>query len=161
MSYSDINSDGGMDPRSRVEDSMYRLTVAQRDSAWREAGYWRERYETLLKMLADNAGRLPPSPPPVMLADKESFEAGRVMERAAMMQLFTDPENQPTQHGTVTVEYMEREIAVERAAKDELLAALQDLLMDTQHAEHECDDKNCPVARAVDVALKYEARRTA
>jgi len=27
-------------------------------------------------------------------------------ERAAMMQLFTDPENQPTQHGTVTVEYM-------------------------------------------------------
>ena len=32
-------------------------------------------------------------------------------ERRAMMQLFTDPENQPTQHGTVTVEYMQREIA--------------------------------------------------
>ena len=31
-------------------------------------------------------------------------------ERAAMMQLFTDPENQPTQHGTVTVEYLQREI---------------------------------------------------
>lgn len=37
-------------------------------------------------------------------------------ERAAMMQLFTDPENQPTQYGTVTVEYMQREIAAEREA---------------------------------------------
>lgn len=37
-------------------------------------------------------------------------------ERKAMMQLFTDPENQPTQHGTVTVEYMNREIAAEREA---------------------------------------------
>ena len=35
-------------------------------------------------------------------------------ERKSMMQLFTDPENQPTQHGTVTVEYMQREIAAER-----------------------------------------------
>lgn len=37
-------------------------------------------------------------------------------ERAAMMQLFTDPENQPTQHGTVTVAYMQHEIAAEREA---------------------------------------------
>lgn len=37
-------------------------------------------------------------------------------EREAMMQLFTDPENQPTQYGTVTVEYMHREIAAEREA---------------------------------------------
>ena len=37
-------------------------------------------------------------------------------ERTAMMQLFTDPENQPTQHGTVTVEYMQREIEAEREA---------------------------------------------
>jgi hypothetical protein len=37
-------------------------------------------------------------------------------EREAMMQLFTDPENQPTQHGTVTVEYMQREVAAEREA---------------------------------------------
>jgi hypothetical protein len=34
--------------------------------------------------------------------------------RKAMMQLFTDPENQPTQHGTVTVEYMQRFMAAER-----------------------------------------------
>lgn len=37
-------------------------------------------------------------------------------ECGAMMQLFTDPENQPTQHGTVTLEYMQREIAAEREA---------------------------------------------
>ena len=37
-------------------------------------------------------------------------------EREAMMQLFTDPENQPTQHGTVTVQYMQREIEAEREA---------------------------------------------
>lgn len=37
-------------------------------------------------------------------------------DHASMMQLFTDPENQPTQYGTVTVEYMQREIAAEREA---------------------------------------------
>ena len=37
-------------------------------------------------------------------------------ERKALMQLFTDPENQPTQHGTVTLEYMQQEIAAEREA---------------------------------------------
>lgn len=40
----------------------------------------------------------------------------RADERKAMMQLFTDQENQPTQHGTVTVEYMQREIEAEREA---------------------------------------------
>ena len=37
-------------------------------------------------------------------------------KRKAYMQLFTDPENQPTQFGTVTVEYMQREIEEEREA---------------------------------------------
>ena len=32
-------------------------------------------------------------------------------EREIYMQLFLDPENQPTQYGTVTVEFMNREIA--------------------------------------------------
>ena len=40
----------------------------------------------------------------------------RADEHASMMQLFTDPENQPTQHGTVTVEYMREQIAAEREA---------------------------------------------
>lgn len=43
-------------------------------------------------------------------------ELARADERRAMMQLFTDPENQPTQHGTVTLKYMQREIAAEREA---------------------------------------------
>jgi hypothetical protein len=47
----------------------------------------------------------------------KAFEAlVRADERAALMQLFTDPENQPTQHGTVTLEHMQREVAVEREA---------------------------------------------
>jgi len=36
--------------------------------------------------------------------------------REAMMQLITDPENQPSQFGTVMVEYMQREIEAEREA---------------------------------------------
>jgi hypothetical protein len=36
--------------------------------------------------------------------------------RKSMMQLLTDPENQPTQYGTVTVEYMQNKIANERNA---------------------------------------------
>lgn len=49
-------------------------------------------------------------------------------------------------------------VKAEQEAVQELLGALQDLLMDTQHAEHECGDKNCPVAHARRVALKYDAR---
>lgn len=45
-------------------------------------------------------------------------------ERKAVMQLFTDPENQPTQHGTVTVEYLQREIAAEREACAKVCDAL-------------------------------------
>ena len=33
-----------------------------------------------------------------------------------VLRLFTDPENQPTQYGTVTLEYMQREIAAEHEA---------------------------------------------
>ncbi len=41
--------------------------------------------------------------------------------REAMMQLITDPENQPSQFGTVMVEYMQREIEAEREACAKLL----------------------------------------
>jgi hypothetical protein len=36
--------------------------------------------------------------------------------RESMLQLFTDPENQPTQYGTVTIEYMQDKIVDERKA---------------------------------------------
>ena len=51
-------------------------------------------------------------------------ELVRAEERKAMMQLFIDPENQPTQHGTVTVQYMQREIAAEREACAKVCADL-------------------------------------
>lgn len=43
-----------------------------------EATYWRQRYEVLMATFADavKAASLPP--PPIMLADKESYEAGRI-----------------------------------------------------------------------------------
>ena len=56
-------------------------------------------------------------------------------ERKSMMQLFTDPENQPTQHGTVTVEYMQREIASEREACAKLCDAFQARGVGMQPAE--------------------------
>ena len=37
-------------------------------------------------------------------------------EIKAMLQAICDPENQPSQFGTVTIEHMEREIAAEREA---------------------------------------------
>lgn len=40
----------------------------------------------------------------------------RESERKAWMQLITDPENQPTQYGTVTLEHMQREVDAEREA---------------------------------------------
>lgn len=41
----------------------------------------------------------------------ENQLAAKDVEREAIMQAITDPENQPSQFGTVTVQYMEREIA--------------------------------------------------
>ena len=41
---------------------------------------------------------------------------GRSEARKTMVRIFTDPENQPSQYGTVTLEYMEREIEAEREA---------------------------------------------
>lgn len=55
-------------------------------------------------------------------------------ERKAMMQLFTDPENQPTQHGTVTVEYMQREIVAEREACAKAAGWLWQQFQDTKDA---------------------------
>lgn len=62
---------------SEIDDSMYRLTVEQRDAAWREAEYWRERHDALLKMLAKQASMYA-NPPVMMAVHDESFEAGRI-----------------------------------------------------------------------------------
>ena len=49
-------------------------------------------------------------------------------ERKTMVQLFTDPENQPSQYETVTLEYMEREIEAEREACDKACSAVSNLV---------------------------------
>ena len=49
-------------------------------------------------------------------------------ERKTMMQLFADPENQPSQYGTVTLEYMEREIEAEREACEKVCGAVSNLV---------------------------------
>lgn len=48
-----------------------------------EATYWRQRYEMLMANFGDalKAAGMPPAP--LVLADKESYEAGRVTEREA------------------------------------------------------------------------------
>ena len=51
------------------------------------------------------------------------YQDGLKASDKIMMQLFTDPENQPTQHGTVTVEYMEKEISREIEARAKLVEA--------------------------------------
>ena len=84
--YSDIKSTGGMDPRNSIDEAMYRLTVQQRDDAWREVRYWQQKCDVMLESL--NAMRRSMvdivntcQPTPKLLAHAESFEAGRVMER--------------------------------------------------------------------------------
>jgi hypothetical protein len=64
---------------------------------------------------------------PNHLALERFAELVRADERRAMMQLFTDPENQPTQHDTVTVEYMKREIADEREECAKVCDGLADM----------------------------------
>ena len=51
MSYSDIVSDGGMGPRTKLDEAMYRHTVAQRDAAWREIENLREELAQLVERM--------------------------------------------------------------------------------------------------------------
>ena len=70
------------------------------------------------------------NPPQSYMSYQEGYAAGQAAERKSLMQLFTDPENQPTQHGTVTVEYMEREIAAEREACAKVCEAMNKYMDD-------------------------------
>lgn len=49
-----------------------------------EVKFWQRRFEDLLKVMTDNLN-LRANPPMKLLANAESFEAGRVMEREAMV----------------------------------------------------------------------------
>ena len=87
--YSDIKSTGGMDPRNSIDEAMYRLTLQQRDQAWREIQYWQQKCDAIRAQLdatiaaMSGLSALQINPPVKLLANAESYEAGRVMEREA------------------------------------------------------------------------------
>lgn len=76
---------------SDIDNSMYRLTVQQRDQAWREIQYWQQKCDALLAQIGamqsaiSGMAALQVNPPMKLLTHAESFEAGRVMEREAMV----------------------------------------------------------------------------
>lgn len=74
---------------SNIDESMYRLTVQQRDQAWREIQFWQQKYDALLKTMTDSL-HLRANPPMKLLANAESFEAGRAMEREACAKICDD-----------------------------------------------------------------------
>ena len=64
---------------SDIDESIYRLTVAQRDAAWREVEHWKRSHNALLRLMMDQAA-LQANPPItiVNLPHEESYEAGRI-----------------------------------------------------------------------------------
>lgn len=48
----------------------------------READYWRQRYEMLMASFSDALKAAIDPKPPILLADKESYEAGRIAGKA-------------------------------------------------------------------------------
>lgn len=64
---------------SNIDESMYRLTLAQRDAAWREAEAWKKRFEALSDFITKTAlMHVYPAITPVKLADADSYELGRL-----------------------------------------------------------------------------------
>jgi hypothetical protein len=61
----------------------------------------------------------------VLVRASGCYERQLAAKTAEIEQLFTDPENQPTQYGTVTLKYMEKEIIKEREACAKLAELLQ------------------------------------
>lgn len=76
----------------------------------------------LLRLAAESS--LDPSDPRVKQLARSSFALGATKERDACaslyMQLFLDPENQPTQFGTATKEYREQELKEAKTLLKEL-----------------------------------------
>lgn len=82
---------------SDIDESMYRLTVQQRDQAWREIQYWQRKCDAMRAQLdatisaMSGLSALQINPPVKLLANAESYEAGRVMERERIAKLFDGP----------------------------------------------------------------------
>lgn len=106
-----------------IKADDHHWAVGEIEAEWRrrcdvvkqEASYWHRRHDAVMDAVMKSTF-LHANPPITLMAEPQSFNAGKALAERQMLQLFTDPENQPTQHGTVTVEYMQREIAAEREA---------------------------------------------
>ena len=74
----------------------------------------RSDVEKKLEAMLDERGALEMGAEPFLILRQITLEQMTTIE--SIKQAITDPENQPSQFGTVTMEYMQREIAAEREA---------------------------------------------
>lgn len=74
----------------------------------------RSDVEKKLEAMLDERGAWEMESEPFLLLRQITLEQMTTIE--SIKQAITDPENQPSQFGTVTMEYMQREIAAEREA---------------------------------------------
>jgi len=82
----------------------------------------RSDVEKKLEFMLDERGALEMGAEPFLILRQITLEQMTTIE--SIRQAITDPENQPSQFGTVTMEYMQREIGTVR---DELLQVLKEL----------------------------------
>jgi len=82
----------------------------------------RSDVEKKLEAMLDERGALEMGAEPFLILRQITLEQMTTIE--SIKQAITDPENQPSQFGTVTMEYMQREIGTVR---DELLQVLKEL----------------------------------
>ena len=82
----------------------------------------RSDVEKKLDAMLDERGALEMGSEPFLILRQITLEQMTTIE--SIKQAITDPENQPSQFGTVTMEYMQREIGTVR---DELLQVLKEL----------------------------------
>ena len=67
------------------------------------------------------------------------FALEQMVERESIMQAITDPENQPSQFGTVTLAYMQREVADKVAAERKACEDVAHEFADVKEIKNEFD----------------------
>ena len=95
-------------------------------------------------------------PEALALADElEKYVDANTAELAAaeLRRLYAENE-----HAWVQNRHMEERIEQLQVTNQELLEALKALVQDSQHAEHDCGDRDCPVLKARALITKAEGR---
>ena len=115
----------------------------------------RSDVEKKLEAMLDERGALEMVAEPFLLLRQIALEQMTTIE--SIKQSITDPENQPSQFGTVTMEYMQREIAAEREACAKVCEA-QKLKYEKRAEEpEEFRDINPEVARIAGMTCDFNA----